>query len=118
MGYLLLLLVIGGAVTAFLWFRQKTATMAESQPPSNRFHAVTIRFRQDACPAVQALANTRFLAKEAPRLPLDECTVPTCRCQYKHYDDRRDNEDRREEPTGTRFVGEQRRHAREDRRKS
>jgi len=92
--------------------------MAEPTPPSNRFHSVTIRVGQDACPAVQALANTRFLAKEAPRLPLDQCTVPNCRCQYKHYDDRRDGEDRREERTSARHEGETRRHAREDQRKA
>jgi len=92
--------------------------MAEPPPPSNRFHSVTIRFRDDACPAVQALAKTKFLAKEAPRLPLDECTVPNCRCQYKHYDDRRDGEDRRDGHASAHREGEQRRHAREDRRQS
>jgi hypothetical protein len=68
---------------------------------------------------VQALAKNRFLAKEAPRLPLDECTVADCQCEYKHHDDRRDEEDRREEPISVpRYEGEQRRRAREDRRKS
>jgi hypothetical protein len=121
MGLVIFLLVIAAAVAAFFWFRKESAakTMAQPRPVSNRFHAVTIRFGQDACPAVQALAKNRFLAKEAPRLPLDECTVADCQCEYKHHDDRRDEEDRREEPISVpRYEGEQRRRAREDRRKS
>lgn len=120
MRYLFLLLVVAAVAAAFFWFRKKYPTTADSRPASNRFHAVTIRFRPGACPAVQALAKTRFLAKEAPRLPLDECTVPTCQCEYKHYDDRRDDEDRREESVAgaLRYEGEQRRHSRRDRRKS
>jgi hypothetical protein len=119
MGFLLALLVIAAVAAALFWYRKKIAAPTELPPVSNRFHAVTIRFGQDACPAVQALAKTRYLAKEAPRLPLDECTVAACRCQYRHYDDRRDEEDRREEPVSTpRYEGEQRRRSREDRRKS
>ena len=119
MGFLLLVLVIAAVVAVVFWYRKKIASVTEPPPVSNQFHAVTIRFRQNACPAVRALANTRYLAKEAPRLPLDECTVADCRCVYQHYDDRRDDEDRREHSGNVlRYEGEQRRHARLDRRKS
>jgi len=121
MGFLLFLLVIAAAVAVFFWFRKDSAAKAITQPRpvSNRFHAVTISVGQGACPAVQALAKSRFLAKEAPRLPLDECTAAACHCAYKHHDDRRDDEDRREEPISVPpYEGEQRRRAREDRRKS
>jgi len=117
MGLLVFLLVIAAAVAAYFWYRKKPAAVAQPPPVSNRFHAVTIKFHTGACPAVQALANTKYLAKEAPRLPLDECTVAACQCEYKHYDDRRDDEDRREEPVGARYEGEQRRRTRKDRRK-
>jgi len=118
MKLLLLLLVLAAGATVFLWSRKNPAATAEPPPVSNRFSAVTIRAGQDACPAVQALANTRFLAKEAPRLPLDECAASACQCEYQHYDDRRDDEDRREEqPAGTRYAGEQRRRTRKDRRR-
>jgi hypothetical protein len=34
--------------------------------------------------------NTRFLAKEAPRLPLPGCDHPgSCKCTFRHYEDRR-----------------------------
>lgn len=118
MGFLLLLLVIVGVGGAYFWFHKKSATTADPLPVSNRFHAVTIRFQQDACPAVRALANTKYVAKEAPRLPLDACTASTCHCEYQHYDDRRDHEDRRGEAAPLRYEGQQRRHSREDRRKS
>jgi hypothetical protein len=115
MGLLLLLLVVIAAIAAFLWYRQKTSASAEATlPSSNRFHAVTIHFRQDACPAVRMYASTKFLAKEAPRLPLENCTAPNCRCRYEHSDDRR-TETRREPSETKKFEGEQRRE-REDRR--
>ncbi|MHB8534582.1 MAG: hypothetical protein ACYDBW_03960 [Sulfuricaulis sp.] len=117
MGILLFLLVIAAAAAAYFWFRKKTAAPAEAPPVSNRFHAVTVRIRPGACPAVQAMAKSKFLAKEAPRLPLDECNAPTCQCEYRHHDDRRDDEDRREESVGARYEGKQRRNKREDRRK-
>lgn len=115
MGLLLLFFVIIAAIAAYLWYRQKMAAPAEAPPPSNRFLSVTIHSRANACEAVRALASTRFLAKEAPRLPLEDCTVSNCQCRYEHYDDRRD-EDRREAPDKTSYKGEQRR-ARKERRK-
>ena len=53
-----------------------------------------------ACEAVTALENVRFLADEAPMLPLSDCCNPSgCRCKYQHYDDRR-TEARRESDAG------------------
>jgi len=116
---LLVLLIIAiavlAAIVAFLWHRKKTSTQTEAAPPSNRFHGVTIKFRADACPAVRMFESTRFLAKEAPRLPLENCTAPRCHCRYEHYDDRR-TEERRESSEQTKFEGEQRREHK-DRRK-
>jgi len=117
MGLVLLLLLVIAAIAAYLWYRQKMAAPAEAPSPSNRFHAVTIRSRTDACPEVRALASTRFIAKEAPRLPLDNCSAPNCLCKYEHYDDRRGSENRREAPETTRHEASQRR-SRKDRRKS
>jgi hypothetical protein len=117
MGLLLLLLVVITVIAAFLWYRQKTAAPAETTPPSsNRFHAVTIYFPADACPAVRMFASTKFLAKEAPRLPLENCTAPHCQCRYEHCDDRRTEENRRESSDTTHYEGAQRR-AHTDRRK-
>jgi hypothetical protein len=56
-----------------------------------RWHAVDIAVGPSACAAAQAINKQRFLSKEAPRLPLAECTRPaSCRCAYKHHKDRRD----------------------------
>jgi len=53
----------------------------------------------DACNAVKALEGKRFLAQEAPSLPLQECDAEECHCKYEHFKDRRDiiDKDRRNE---------------------
>jgi hypothetical protein len=44
----------------------------------------------NACAAARQLKNVRALSAEAPRLPLANCDCPgTCRCTYRHHDDRR-----------------------------
>lgn len=53
------------------------------------FHAVSIKSRSGACAAAHHLKNKRFLAAEAPRLPLEACGAAECTCVYQHFDDRR-----------------------------
>jgi hypothetical protein len=62
-----------------------------NQPKADsRWHAVSIVISTGACPAAIALGKRRFLSKEAPRLPLADCTSPaTCKCSYRHHKDRR-----------------------------
>jgi hypothetical protein len=49
----------------------------------------------DCCDAAREKSTERYLCNEAPLLPLPECTNQgTCKCKYKHWDDRR-QEDRR-----------------------
>jgi hypothetical protein len=62
---------------------------------SSEFHAVAINCNDSACDAAKALLGKRFLSNDAPRLPLDECTVPTCECRFRHYADRRNAKNRR-----------------------
>jgi hypothetical protein len=31
----------------------------------------------------------RYLSREAPPLPLKDCTSPECTCRYEHHEDRR-----------------------------
>jgi hypothetical protein len=67
-----------------------------------RWHAVAIVSGTNACAAVQAVAKQRFLSKNAPRLPLPECTLPaSCKCAYKHHKDRRSSPRRWTEQGGT-----------------
>ncbi len=54
------------------------------------FHGVSIKAKINPCDAAAILQCERFLADEAPSLPLDVCTHPhACECQYEHFDDRR-----------------------------
>ena len=46
-----------------------------------------------ACDAARSLANLRLLAADVPPLPLKTCDRPaTCKCKYRHFDDRRRSE--------------------------
>lgn len=52
-------------------------------------HCVAITPCADACAAARRLQGLRFLANEAPRLPLPRCSSLNCSCVYAHFDDRR-----------------------------
>jgi len=68
----------------------KSKDVAAQTGVSKRWHAVAIRPKGSSCEAVQACRSARYLSKEAPHLPLPECTTSdTCTCVYKHHDDRR-----------------------------
>ena len=42
------------------------------------------------CAAAEQLRGKRFLSRNAPRLPLPECTQQDqCQCKYRHLGDRR-----------------------------
>ena len=59
------------------------------------YHAVSLSIGRECCRKVEALIGTRFLATEAPKLPLAGCTARTCSCRYVHHADRRSEADRR-----------------------
>lgn len=84
----------------------------------NPYHAVSIRYRMNACEAAKQLTDKRFLSNEAPKLPLPECTASTCHCHYEHYEDRRDGEERRTPFEGEHSAAPERRAASADRRRS
>ncbi len=63
--------------------------MAKIQDRSNSYHCVSIRSRKDACGAAKQVIGKRFLAREAPAVPLADCTAKQCRCHYAHHEDRR-----------------------------
>lgn len=63
-----------------------------SAPPAKaggRFSGVEIRTRGGACRAAHALQGRRFLAKDAPALPLPDCTHVQCACTFSKLPDRR-----------------------------
>jgi hypothetical protein len=59
------------------------------KPPA-KWHAVTVVLRESSCAAAALCRNTKFLSREAPRLPLPTCPHPEkCPCTFRHYEDRR-----------------------------
>ncbi len=76
--------------------------------------AVTIATAARCCVAVSALEDVRILAAHAPTLPMPDCTMPDqCRCKFKKYIDRRDDDQGRRsrfgEERGAWYAGGQRR---------
>lgn len=93
-----ILVVIAAAV--LLWLRRapgRPSSGAATRPPapaSDRFHCVEVRPGLSACDAARRIGTVRFLASEAPMVPLPGCDEPRCGCRYVHHGDRR-FEDRR-----------------------
>jgi hypothetical protein len=57
---------------------------------SAAFYAVAVVADEHACPAALAAADQRYLAQEAPRIPLPQCTKPLqCQCRLARFNDRR-----------------------------
>ena len=57
--------------------------------------AVAIVAGDSACTAATQLRGKRFLSRNAPRLPLPECSKQDqCQCKYRHLADRRGSQRR------------------------
>jgi hypothetical protein len=80
---------------AAYWLAARREAPRPAPPPGprakagGRFGAVQIRPRKGACRAAQLLQGHRFLAKDAPALPLRECKAPRCSCTFSKLPDRR-----------------------------
>jgi hypothetical protein len=60
---------------------------------AKKFPAVTIVTPANCCGAAGALEGVRILAEHAATLPMPNCTMPIeCRCRFKKYVDRREDE--------------------------
>jgi hypothetical protein len=86
-------------------------------PQASKFPAVTIVAPAGCCAAASAMNEVRILAARAPPLPMPNCTMPNaCRCRFKKYVDRREDEQgRRFKYGGERsawYSGSQRRKSR------
>lgn len=68
------------------------------------FQAVSIATGWPSCAAARELEGQRFLAKDAPHLPLPGCDQTSCDCAYQRYADRRDGP-RRDAELGLRGTG-------------
>jgi hypothetical protein len=56
---------------------------------SNPWHAVSVVPSEGACAKARGSSRMRFLSNDAPPLPLEGCDARTCRCHYRHHEDRR-----------------------------
>ena len=98
-----LLLLVVGLLIAWLFYRQgldkpeerKDRRLSPAQKDRARYHAVSIKPGAYACSAANDIAGQRFLATEAPNLPLPGCDAAKCECHFTHHDDRRTGKDRR-----------------------
>ena len=97
-----LFILILVAVLAWKYLQRESEPGPDIIPRSpdtlkSRYRAVRIVPATRGCPAVYAAGKQRFLLGEAPRLPLERCNqIFRCRCDYKHYADRRSGDDRRQ----------------------
>jgi hypothetical protein len=61
-----------------------------SAPKAGKWHAIEIRCGRHCCAAARAASGKRYLAAEAPPLPLPDCELRgRCDCRYQHRADRR-----------------------------
>jgi hypothetical protein len=59
------------------------------------FRAVSVAPSLPCCAAATHATGRRVLLREAPRLPLEACTMPTrCSCKFRKDADRRDSDRR------------------------
>jgi hypothetical protein len=72
---------------------EPTAAAGPAKPVAKKmtqtFHAVSIQAGRNCCRAARELQGHRFLSREAPSLPLKDCSSDNCMCHYQHHDDRR-----------------------------
>src|SRR5688572_4270198 len=68
----------------------KVSSKRDTPAPAAAFQSVSILQGPNACCASKDLAKVRFLAKQAPMLPLAKCDMQhQCHCRYVKHTDRR-----------------------------
>lgn len=83
-------IVAAGAAYWLVARRPREMNRVQRKPrAAQRFGAVEIRTRGGACAAARALESARFLANEAPALPLPDCAAAKCTCTFGKLSDRR-----------------------------
>jgi hypothetical protein len=93
---LLIALALAAGAAGWLLLRRRGEKPAapDKKKAAGRFGAVEIHTRSGCCEAARALEGQRFLAMQAPALPLPGCTASHCTCKFGKLADRR-TEDRR-----------------------
>lgn len=57
--------------------------------PRSYSAAEVVAPHEGSCHEARSVAGKRFLASEAPRLPMRDCDRPECHCTYRRHPDRR-----------------------------
>ncbi len=73
-----------------------SATSERAKAVDN-YQAVSIEIPKNSCVAVQRHRGRKFLASQAPALPVSGCGHANCCCRFIRYEDRREEENRRDE---------------------
>jgi hypothetical protein len=74
------------------------------------FQAIAIYRGVKACAMAQRFSEHRFLARDAPSIPLAGCTMSaSCECRYLKYKDRRSGERRLVDFAARFYSGKERR---------
>jgi hypothetical protein len=77
-------------LSIFLSRLNKTETRQREKPAVLPFQAIAIFRGGTACEMAKKFSEHRFLAREAPSLPLQGCTMSKqCECRYLKFKDRR-----------------------------
>lgn len=94
---ILVLLFVVAAIVFYL-VAEPVDHLADSQDSYDpRYRAVTIKPCKQACQPALRCSSIIFLSAQAPKLPLNACDrIADCDCQFRHYADRRQREDRRD----------------------
>ncbi|MEP7247899.1 MAG: hypothetical protein ABI885_30010 [Gammaproteobacteria bacterium] len=83
----------------------RRASRAPAPARSAAYHAVAVVAGTDACKPAQALRGKRMLSQESPPIPLPDCTKPeSCQCRFAKFNDRRQEDDRRDILSFSRFY--------------
>jgi hypothetical protein len=92
--------------------KRATKAISQSATTAKDYRAVSIVPGIKCCSVAKDVVGKPYLVREAPRLPLMNCTSPAnCSCKFKKASDRRDG-DRRllgEADTGRWFAGNENR---------
>jgi hypothetical protein len=92
MEWLIVLAVVAVAAVAWLYRGKGSPEPEQNKPaPTAQHRAVTVKPCAGCCQAVKRIRGRRYLANQAPTLPLDGCTSGACSCSYVHYEDRRED---------------------------
>lgn len=108
MALTLTLIPLAAAIGWLLLMRFKTTVEATTEVPTAqaierlpnnvtdlRFRSVGIDTGVNCCKSAEKVAGRRFLIKQAPGIPLQDCDSEQCECKFIHFADRRDNDPER-----------------------